>query len=91
MFCCCEPLLNPEFESDQPGSQVSTFPGDRRFVKTGGNALTAANSPQNAATPQYGAPHIGAPQQTAAPQYGAQAPPTSTHAEKVVAGTSNLL
>jgi hypothetical protein len=87
MFCCCEPM-GPGFESDQqPGSQVSTFPGDRRFAKTSGNALTAAHIPHNSTAPQY-----GAPQQATASQYGAaQAPPASTHAEKVVAGTSNLL
>lgn len=95
MFCCCEPL-GPGFESDKPSSQVSTFPGDRRFNKTGGNALTMAHGPQNAATPQYGAPQTGAPQpgishKAAAPQYAAQAPPTSSTAEKVIAGTSNLL
>jgi hypothetical protein len=90
MFCCCEPL-GPGFESDKPGRQVSTFPGDRRFVKTGGNALTVAHSPQNAGAPQYGVPQTGAPQQATAPQYGAQAPPASSIAEKVIAGTSNLL
>jgi hypothetical protein len=90
MFCCCEPL-GPGFESDTTGSQVSTFPGDRRFVKTGGNALTAAHSPQNAAALQYGVPSNGAPQHSAAPQYGAQAPSTKSIAEKVVAGTSNIL
>jgi hypothetical protein len=121
MFCCCEPL-GPGYgnESDKPGRPVSTFPGDRRFTKTGGNALSAApqqgtpyqSSSQSGATaPQYGTPQTqtgGAPQHqhpqynnvpqqaTDAPQYGAQAPLTSSNAEKVVAGTlhhitSNLL
>jgi hypothetical protein len=79
--CCCEPL-GPGFGSE------NSFPGDRRFTKTGGNALAAA--------PQQGAPQSSAPQygatQSSVPQYGApQAPPSSSSEEKVVAGTSNLL